>query len=330
MAPPNDHRQFLDSLVAVLNQPDDDDAGLRAIATPDAFDVGNLKGLWKLRRDKVVYTSAGVLSARGPRTLGCVRYERPADPSKPARSAFALLIEGDDGFKVAGIYEEIPLALAWLRGWITAGQKVAALPSDDEGRALAEALTTAPRGGIAAFLSERIDTDPAIAARADGILGEGPATVLGVHALRIIGRTLIGIGVGHDALWLVIERDPKHERPHLVAVLIRPSLAAHVTGARAYALETEKVETDLFLDRLLAAVRGRAAAAAKGQASDDDQRERFREELTQRLNASFGRQMPADEAVVEALKATLQSSAARAKTMGELVAQVLGHLAGRT
>jgi len=330
LAPPTDHKQFLDNIVAVLNQSEDDDAGLRALATPDAFDVGNLKGLWRLRRDKVVYSSAGVLSAHGPRTLGCVRYERPTDPSKPARSAFALLLEGEDGFKVAGIYEEIPLALAWLRGWITAGQKADALPSDDEGKALAEALVTAPHGGIAALLCERIDADPAVAARADGILSDGPATVLGVHALTIIGRTLIGIGVGHEALWLVLERDPKHDRPHLVSVLIRPSLAALVTGARAYALDTEKLETDLFLERLLAAVRGRAAAAKSSAEGDDDQRERFREELTQRLNASFGRHMPADEAVVEALKATLQSSSARAKTMGELVAQVLGHLAGRT
>jgi len=347
---PSDHKHFLETVVIALNRPESsrsaafenghedagerDGAALRALATDDAWEAGGLRGLWRLRRDKVTFSSAGVLSPHAPRTLGCVRYERLADASKPPRSAFALLSEdATAGFRVEGVYEEIPLALAWLRGWITPGQRVDRLPSDASGEALAAELVAVPHGGLGAFLSERLDADPAITARADDVLPDGPAKVLGVHAMPIIGRTLVGIAVGDDALWLVIERHPDDVggRAHLVSVLVRPSLSALVTGARAFTTETERAESDLFLERLLAAVRGRASSQNRPVAvTTDEQRERFREELMQRLSASFGKHIPADEAVIAALRQTLQSSAPRAKNIGELVAQVLGRLVDRT
>lgn len=319
------HREFLDVVIAALNGPDDE-VMVRALASAQAWESGGLKGLWKLRRDRVRFSSAGVLSERGPRTLGCVRYERD-DTSKPARSAFVLLAEVDSGFRIEGVYEEIPLALAWLRGWIEAGVRAEQLPSEVDVAAFAQRIADVEHGHLGAFLIEHCDAETAMAARADTMLPAGAAKVLGVHVLAAVGRALVGIGVGPMALWLVLERQvasPGHLR--CVAVTVRPSMTALLTGARAYQPETERIEADLFLQRLLDAVRGRGTPATPEVL---DQRARFRQELVERLNASFTANIPADEALISALRQTLEKQPARGRSVGELVADVLGRIAQR-
>ncbi len=316
------HRAFQDVVIAALNGPDDE-VVVRALASPQAWDTGGLRGLWKLRRDGVRFSSAGVLSERGPRTLGCVRYERD-DVSKPARSAFVLLAEVDSGFRIEGVYEEIPLALAWLRGWIEPGVRAEALPSDEGIAAFAQRIAEVAHGQLGAFLIEHCDAETAMAARADTMLPAGAAKVIGVHVLAAVGRALVGIGVGPMAMWLVLERRVESvERLRCVAVTVRPSMTALLTGARAYQPETERIEADLFMQRLLDAVRGRGTPATPELL---DQRERFRQELVERLNASFTANIPADEAILSALRQTLEKQPARGRSVGELVAAVLGRI----
>ena len=319
------HREFLDVVIAALNGPDDE-VVVRALASERAWDSGGLKGLWKLRRDRVRFSSAGVLSEHGARTLGCVRYVRD-DPSKPARSAFVLLAEVDTGFRVEGVYEEIPQALAWLRGWVEAGVRAEDLPSDEGIAAFAQRIADVAHGQLGAFLIEHCDAETAMAARADTMLPAGAAKVLGVHVLAAVGRALVGVGVGPMALWLVLERQvASPDKLRCVAVTVRPSMTALLTGARAYQPETERIEADLFLQRLLDAVKGRGAPASP---EVQDQRARFRQELVERLNASFQTNIPADEALVAALRQTLEKQPARGRSVGELVADVLGRIAQR-
>ncbi len=339
-----DHRALLDAVVESLNAPDDGaplvggvpaEGPIRALTVPDAWESGGFSKLWRMKREGFAFGSAGVLSAQGDKTLGCVRYHRPSEPDKPARSVFLLLALGAEGPRVQGVFAEVPLALGWLRGWIVPGQRVDALPSDDAARELAAAIVEAPRGGLGAVLQARLGLSDDNLTRLLGELPDGPLRAVGVHSLPVVGRSLIGLGKdpGPGAerdraaeVWLVTELRPDAERPRLVAVTGWPSLPAMLTGARAVASDGAPAESDLFVDRLLAVVR------ASDNRPSEDQRERFRQELILRLQSAFARQMPNEQTVADAVKAVLKpdAQAARAKNIGELIKLVLERVADRS
>lgn len=334
-APSYDHRRLLDDVVAALSQ--DDPSFLRALAAPGAWEAG-LSQLWKLRGDDVVFSAAGALSPRAERTLGCLRFQRRNELGARAgidqRSVFLLLTErtADRGtlYEVAGVYAEVPLALGWMRGWIGPGQKIDTLPSDEEALAFAETLVTVPHGRRGAYIARRFGAEPAQTARADTLLFEGPARILGIHGIPSIGRVLVGIGVDLDELWLVLERDPSTTRLRLVEMLRRGSLTALLTGARSLTRDGSEI-TDLFIERLRSAV---LPALAPAPVVDNKTEAPFpfpfHDELVQRLDAAFTRPLPADDAVYDAVRDSLPASAAHAKDLGELVLAVLGRLADRS
>lgn len=326
-----DHGEFLDVVVAALNGPFTGGAEkampetgpLRELATQEAWELGGFGKLWRMRRDGFVFDSAGVLAPHGERMLGCIRYRRESEPDRPARSVFVLQTEEGQRHRVVGVYAETSLAVGWLRGWIAPGQRLSALPGGDLGRELASDLADAPRERLAERVMDRLDVGEQDAQRISRELPEGRLVVLAVHSLPVVGRTIFGLGEDGDGpvqyregLWFVIEHD---QAPKLISVLSYPSLTHLLNGARSSQAENE---VDLFVDRITAVVR----EAQDNEARDPDQ-ERYRDEITQRLESAFEGEMPTEQQVVEALKSALIAGASEGKQLGQLVVSVLEQLA---